>query len=114
MPRNGLGEPSLSPGIEPMSEVVETKRHGSVCLAVVDAVAETTGTARNELPPLAEAIDPDAVEVLFESVTGPSATDGRLTFRYAGCTVAVESDGSVSVTPKADDAADLHSMTAEG
>lgn len=97
-----------------MYDTVEEKPHDSVPLTIVNAVATTTGTASTDLPPLAEVIDPDAVETLFESVAGPTAADGQLTFRYAGCTVVVESDGGVSATPRAEESADSHSMAVEG
>ena len=96
-----------------MREPDEERRHDSIRLAVVDAVAESTDTAPTELPPLADAIDPDAMEMLFESAAEP-ATDGELTFRYAGCEVVVRSGGFVSVTPTAEESTDWHSVLVEG
>lgn len=62
-------------------------------------LAETTETPVDELQPLAESIDPEALNVLF-------ATDeesSQLTFRHAGCWISVTGSGSVTVTRIAED-----------
>ncbi|WP_331236226.1 HalOD1 output domain-containing protein [Natronorarus salvus] len=65
-----------------------------VAVAIVELVAERTD--RDPLavePRLGTVVD---VEALATVVASPLAT-GRVTFEYAGCTVAVEGDGTVRV-----------------
>lgn len=65
----------------------------SVAEDVVKTVASETDTDALSLPPLAETLDPDALNALVDGLD-----DGRVSFRYAGCDVAVESDGTVRAT----------------
>ncbi|WP_132058304.1 HalOD1 output domain-containing protein [Halorussus amylolyticus] len=81
--------------------------------AVVAAVASASdcrptaagadGTAR-VLPPLYDAIDPDALDALFaggvRSPDRPRATAGKVEFVYHGHRVTAHSDGSVVVEPR--------------
>lgn len=60
--------------------------------AVVTAVAEETGLSALELEPLADVVDPDALNALFESGTAVA-----LEFTYHGFDVSVSGDGRVSV-----------------
>lgn len=73
----------------------------SVSLAVVKAVSDTIGTMPEELPPLADAIDPDALEALFAD----RQTSGRVSFLYAGRSVTVAADRTVTVAPSGDPSA---------
>jgi hypothetical protein len=58
--------------------------------AVVRAVAEVRGCDPVELPPLNGALDPDALDDLFEdTVGGRPRRGGRLAFEYADCRVNV-------------------------
>lgn len=51
-----------------------------------------------ELPPLYESVDPDALDGLFANHDGLSRTrTGTVSFAYAGCTVFVDADGTVTV-----------------
>ena len=85
-----------------MSECKTVRVHSdeNVCLAVVETVSELTATEPLELAPLGKVVDTDAIETLF----GASDTsrgirhDAYLSFRYEGCDVTVDSDGTVSVT----------------
>jgi hypothetical protein len=82
-------------------------RRYPISAAVVDAVSEAVGEGPTSLAPLAERIDPDALESLFDDSGGPNAPAERLlVFRYCGCTVAVDGDGEVSVTREAVTGAD--------
>jgi hypothetical protein len=65
----------------------------SVAERIVAAVAADADTDPLELPPLHEAIDPDAVDSLFHD-----GSSGSVRFRYAGRTVTVDSEGSVDVS----------------
>lgn len=61
---------------------------------VVSSVAAYKGVDAGALPPLYDALDPDALDALFST---PGGSPGRVTFDYAGCTVECASDGSVDV-----------------
>lgn len=62
---------------------------------VVEAVSTVTNLDVLALDPLYEAIDPDALELLFAD-----RFTGHLEFRYAGCLVTVDSDAGVVVTAR--------------
>ncbi|SFG10417.1 hypothetical protein SAMN04488063_1431 [Halopelagius inordinatus] len=66
----------------------------SVSFAVVEAVSAAVETPPLELPPLARAIDPDALNALFTD----SRPGSQVEFRYAGCVVTVRSDRTVTVS----------------
>lgn len=61
--------------------------------AVVEAVAAREGVAETELPPLADAVDPDALD----AVVHEDDDRGRLSFEYHGYAVTVHADGSVTL-----------------
>lgn len=64
--------------------------------AVVRAVADAEGVDPIDLDtPLYEAIDPDALDRLFESQKGRPT--GRLTFSYRGYDVCVTADGQLTL-----------------
>lgn len=66
--------------------------------AVVDAVAEAEGADPTTLPPLFDAVDPDALDSLFETTSvAPAASTAQVTFSYAGYEVTVEADGAVDL-----------------
>ena len=77
----------------------ERTRDHSASYDIVEEVAAVRGVESHELDPLYTAIDPDALDDLF---AGPSR-QGRVAFRYEGCTVAVDSDGRTSISETADD-----------
>lgn len=62
---------------------------------VVSAVAEVEGTDPVELPPLYDAINPEALNALFTSRA--KSTVERITFQYAGYSIVVRGDGEVRV-----------------
>jgi len=69
--------------------------------AVVTAVADAEGVDETDLPPLFHAIDPDALDALFDSSTEPphaTGTTGSITFHYHGYDVTVTANGRVEVT----------------
>lgn len=68
--------------------------HDSPSLRVVDAIAAVTDTDPLELDPLYSVVDPEALDQLFQSNTG---LVGSVEFEYESHTVAVRSDGTVSV-----------------
>ncbi|WP_148415543.1 HalOD1 output domain-containing protein [Haloferax sp. KTX1] len=63
-------------------------------MVVVKAVADAERVDPLDLPsPLGDAVDPDALDVLFQNGSG------HLSFDYCGNMVTVDAEGSVDVTP---------------
>lgn len=62
--------------------------------AVTEAVRAGSETALTDLPPLYDAIDPDALNAMFSG----RGTDGWVKFRYAGHVVTVHADRTVEVS----------------
>ena len=61
--------------------------------AVVESVAQRAGVDTTELPPLYDAIDPDALDAIFDHASQDSSSGPRVTFSYGGFEVTVEHDG---------------------
>lgn len=68
--------------------------------AVVTAVADASGMDIAELPPLYEAIDPEALNDLFTARSEPAV--GQVSFQYAGYDVVVRGSGVVEVATTVD------------
>ena len=83
--------------IETSPDAAERDSQTTALEQIVDEVADTTGADPLELPPLYEAVDPEAIEALTEHAGADS--DLRVEFSYADCTVTVRADGSVSAIP---------------
>lgn len=66
----------------------------AVSTAVVESVSAATDTPMLELPPLQDAIDPDALDALFTGRT----TTASVRCRYAGCVVTITADRTIEVT----------------
>jgi hypothetical protein len=105
---NGSGQSGgpVAPGDVRYHEASGTYRvafrpsRGSATEAVVVAVAGASGTDPLELPPLASTLDPDALGALCgDSVWNVPADGVRISFRFAGHDVTVESHGTVAVEP---------------
>lgn len=60
--------------------------------SVVAAVAECEGTTEEELEPLWNEIDPDALESLFRN------SSGQVTFEYCGYTVTIDAAKNVELS----------------
>ncbi|ELZ85727.1 hypothetical protein C453_07928 [Haloferax elongans ATCC BAA-1513] len=66
----------------------------SVTHAIADSVASILGKDACDIPPLAETVDPDALNQLFrDSPLGPQGR--RLTFTYEAFEVTVSSNGTL-------------------
>jgi hypothetical protein len=60
---------------------------------IVERIAARAEVSSDDLEPLYEAIDPEALNALFAPRTnGSDRTGGQVTFTYAGYTVTVTSD----------------------
>lgn len=69
---------------------------GRVSEAVVDAIADAAGTDPLSIDPIYDAIDPDALEMLFRG-TGSEVT---LRFDHEGFSVEVDGHGTIRVGPE--------------
>ena len=70
---------------------------GDITEAIVSAVADQKGIPEEELPPLYESINADALEDLFEH---PTATDDSklvVEFRHAGCEISIQDSDDISI-----------------
>jgi len=65
--------------------------------AVVEALADAKGVDPLELDPLYDAIDPDALDALFDGAAD-GRRQGRVEFRTAGYRVEVTATGRVHLT----------------
>lgn len=65
-------------------------------IAVVEALAEKTGQAIDDLPALYEYVDPDALETLVGSQSNGEGSVVRFTYRSQQVTV--EGSGTITVT----------------
>lgn len=73
-----------------------TTRSEQWSTSIVRRIAEREGIDTGELStPLYSAVDPEAVDALFESI--PEGNEARLTFEYSEYTVTVYSDGRVRI-----------------
>jgi len=73
--------------------------HGSLSVSVVEAVAEAKNVAPVDIQqPLADVVDPDALNRLFERTDG----DGHVTFELADHEVTVHATGEILVRARSD------------
>lgn len=94
------GDSSTNPTIV-NSTTWDRETENTPVYAVVSAIAEATGDdPLDELPPLHETIDPDALNSLFTSRS--STTVSQVSFQYAGYVVVVKGSGEVHVHPVQD------------
>lgn len=63
--------------------------------AIVIHVAAANECDPLDLPPLANAVDPDALDRVFSGET----LAGRVSFMYADCEVTLRSDGRIRIVP---------------
>ncbi|ELY58956.1 HalOD1 output domain-containing protein [Natronolimnohabitans innermongolicus] len=67
-------------------------------LAVVERVADLEGTDPLSLPPLYDAIDPEALDSISQSTAGGTQTGAAVRFTYCGYDVRVGDDGAIDVS----------------
>lgn len=74
-----------------------------VTAAVVRGVATVMNTPPTELQPIYETVDPDALDLVFDSTPGnPESRDISVTFRFNECEVRVHATGTIEITPPDD------------
>lgn len=72
--------------------------HPPLSHTVIEVVADAENVDPIDLDtPLYEAIDPDALNAVFEPAADSPRPHGSITFEYFGHTVVVTSDGTVTV-----------------
>lgn len=76
----------------PGPETTSAVKTGPPSKTIVRAVADVDDVDPTELPPLYEAIDPDALDAVFRG-----RSDGSVTFDYSGYTVTVRENAEVTV-----------------
>ncbi len=70
----------------------------SIVITVSNAVSDVTGTPMEEMPPLQETLDCDALESLFDSFDIEHMSGiGQVGFSFHGCTVRIDTTGTVQV-----------------
>lgn len=68
--------------------------------AILRATTAITNTPVDELPPLIESVNPDALDDLFEDRTSQTPPrDGQVAFRYAGFKVQFTRDETLFLKP---------------
>ncbi|MFW6318289.1 MAG: HalOD1 output domain-containing protein [Halorubrum sp.] len=71
---------------------IPTEPGTSTTVSVVRAVAEAESVSPGELPVLADFIDPEAIDGLFDADLAVGRSGVRLSFDYCGYTVEVTDD----------------------
>jgi hypothetical protein len=68
--------------------------------SVIEGVSEVTAAAPDEMQPLYEVVDSDALDRLFtrKDAHGTALSDGFVRFRYEGTEVTVYADGRTAVS----------------
>lgn len=99
MPHAGGSDDTSSDGDETYVTTFEPGDRPSE--SVVTAIESLTDEPATELTPLYDAIEPDALDALFEHARRTDQPGRqRLTFTYAGYEIAVHGDGTLEVTPR--------------
>lgn len=76
----------------------------SVVEQIVERICDLEGSEPRELPPLYDAIDPDALEALLGSAADRPDASVEVTFSYSTYTVTATDDGEVRVRDATDSA----------
>jgi hypothetical protein len=72
----------------------------SVSMAVVRAVSAVEGREPHSLPPLANVLDTDALDALFNARgDGTPRTGGRLSFVYSNCRLTIDNGEYLTLQP---------------
>lgn len=76
---------------------------GGPSLAVIEAVAATTGRETSDVPPLHEYVDGDALDALVTSASARSTDHMHVSFSYNGYRVVVDGSGAVRLPVESSD-----------
>jgi hypothetical protein len=81
----------------------ELKRNESVSEAVVDVVSRSENCEPTSLPPLTDAVDPDALNHLFHSRSGGvGSRTGHISFVYSDSHVSIDHNEYITAEPIVD------------
>ena len=78
-----------------------TRANRPVADRVVEEVSTAEGVSPSSLPPLYDAVDPEALETLLTSTRDGQSAPVRVSFPYEGYTVTVTDGGEVTVEKSA-------------
>lgn len=72
-----------------------------VSTALLMTVSSVLGIEPDDLEPLSECVEPDALNALFVHWRGdePRVGDGAITFTFSQCAVTVRADGEIVIDP---------------
>lgn len=89
------------PQDRPTDHSVATTPDESLVMKVIRTVAVHANVEPEDLPPINNAVDTDALEDIFgpRPDSTPRRGTGTVVFRYAGYGVRVDADGTVEVEP---------------
>lgn len=79
-----------------------------ITLRISETVADATEMPIEALPPLSDAIDPDALAALMTPKNDGTPPGVTVTFRYAGLELIVRSTGVIYAQPVDEEMADRH------
>ena len=72
----------------------------SLTEAVVRAVSAVHGCQPETLRPLAEVLDPDALDMIFDGRgNGDPRVGGRISFIYSGCRITIDNGEYLTIDP---------------
>lgn len=77
-----------------------------ISVTVAEMVSEAREPSLEEIPPLAEVVDPDALDALVPATADDPPPDVTVTFSYAGLRVVVRSGEMVYIRPRGGDGDD--------
>lgn len=80
-----------------MRSAHQTQPRDSLIVSVVDAVASHEDVDVVDLPPLAETINPDALNELFERTRDPMNAKTHVSLEYCGHTVKIYPDHTIII-----------------
>lgn len=82
--------------------VYDWESDGPVVVAVAEALATFSGRPADEIPPVYDAVDPDALDVLVRPRDDCGSETVRVAFAVPqlDCTVSVDADGRTEVTAR--------------
>lgn len=78
-----------------------------IAISIVETASDALNTPVEELPPLSEAVDVDALNAIIPSTATDQPPDVTVTFSYADLTVGVRAGNTVFVSPTHDEKEDL-------
>lgn len=70
----------------------------SIVPRIVDEICQAKGVTQADLPPLYDAVDPDALDELLSTSQQHRDAEFIVTFTYGGYQVTVTDDGDVDLT----------------